>query len=198
MNGIYIFLAPGYEPLEALAPMDVLRRAKLDAKFVSLTESRLVPSTQQYAIQADLTWDDFLSTVDTSSNEGCIIFPGGLPGADNLSANTTLMDMAVEHFKAGGLTCAICAAPDRVIAGHLGGLNGDASLIVGRNVTVYEGFEKRLEEAGASCKRYKGVVVDGNLITAKGPGLAIDFALAVLQALVDCRVYDVVKKAMML
>lgn len=190
MKSIYIFLAEGYEPLEALAPMDILRRAKLDAKFVSLDASRSVTSTQGYAITADLTWDEFIG--DRKKNEtACLIFPGGLPGADTLGQNKALADILNGHFDKGALTCAICAAPARVLARNLG------DKVTGRRMTCYEGFEEDLAAAGA-VPTAEGVTVDGNLITAKGPGLAVEFGLAILSALVDPRIHGVVKGAMML
>ena len=191
MKGCYIFLAPGYEPLEALAPMDVLHRAKVDVKFVSLSDDTVVPSTQGYGISAELCWKDFIRSVDRSSGEGCMIFPGGLPGADSLGENRELMDILTAHFDNGGLTCAICAAPARVLGTNL------KEKLAGRKMTVYSGFENELERYGAICTG-KGVEQDGNLITAKGPGLALEFGLAILERLVDYRVSCVVRKAMML
>lgn len=189
MNGIYIFLAPGFEPMEALVPMDVLRRARLDAKFVSLNNDLAVPSTQGYAITADLTWDEYLAESPEVAEDGCMVFPGGLPGAETLGRFEPLMARLRGHFAAGGLVAAICAAPAKVVAANLP--------VAGRKATVYEGFEEELKAAGAVCLP-DGVVEDGNLITAKGPGLAMPFGFAVLRALTDERVCAVVKKAMML
>lgn len=191
MKGNYIFLAEGYEPLEALAPMDILRRAKLDVKFVSLTDELLVPSTQGYAIEADLCWEDFYSLVELDGSDGCMIFPGGLPGADSLGSFGPLMEILSKHYDRGGLVCAICAAPARVLANCL------EKRLTDRKMTVYEGFEKELSAVGADVCG-DGVVVDGNLITAKGPGLAVDFGFAILSKLVDHRICDVIKHAMML
>lgn len=191
MKGVYIFLAPGYEPLEALGPMDVLHRANIDAKFVSLSDDLVPESTQGYGIQAHLTWDEFIAEVDTDSNEGCMIFPGGLPGADNLGACKELMDIMINHYSRGGLVCAICAAPARVLGRNLG------NMLNGKKMTVYAGFEKELTPYGAVCTG-ADVQIDGNLITAKGPGLAIDFGLAILDSIADHRIYEVVKHAMML
>ena len=191
MKGIYIFLAPGYEPLEALGPMDVLKRAKLDCRFVAMGDSLLIPSTQDYAVQADIVWKDFLESASLDGADGCMIFPGGLPGADNLGSNETLARITRDHFNAGGLTCAICASPARMLTRVFG------KSLSGRKMTVYEGFEGEMTPFGITCTG-ASVQEDGNLITAKGPGLAIDFGLAILQRLVDPRIYNVVKSAMML
>ena len=190
MKGTYIFLAEGYEPLEALAPMDVLRRAHIDCKFVSISDDLLPKSTHDATIQADLTWGQFLKEKDEKGIDA-LIFPGGLPGADNLGGNTALASVLRGHFSNGGLTCAICAAPGRVLARNLG------TALEGRKMTVYEGFGAELDAVGA-INTAADVQVDGNLITAKGPGLAIDFGLAIMERLCDRRVYDVVKHAMML
>jgi len=191
MKGNYIFLAEGYEPLEALAPMDVLRRAKLDVQFVSLTDELLVPSTQGYAIEADLCWEDFYSVVELDGNDGCMIFPGGLPGADSLGAFSPLTQILSKHYDRGGLVCAICAAPARVLASCL------EKRLTDRKMTVYEGFENELTAVGAIATG-EPIVIDNNLITAKGPGLAVDFGLAILSKIADPRVCEVVKHAMML
>lgn len=201
MKGTYIFLAPGFEPLEALAPMDILRRGGVDAQFVSTDEDYFAESTQGYSIVTDLCWEDF---IDESQSEGieCMIFPGGLPGADNLGANAQLMDIARKHYDDGGLTCAICAAPARAIAANLD--------VKGRHMTAYEGFESELEAAGAIVGQADTssatdsevgddkVVIDGNLITAKGPGLAMDFGFAILTALRGPEVCAQVRRGMML
>lgn len=193
MKGTYIFLAQGYEPLEALAPMDILHRAEQDVHFVSIDNDFAVVSSQGYVIEADMTFDEFLLREKDfiDDGKGAMIFPGGLPGADNLSACKTLMDIMIHHFEAGGLTCAICAAPARVLAANLG------QRLAGRQMTAYAGFEDEFSASGAVCTG-EPVVTDGNLITAKGPGLAIDFGLAILKALVDPRIHNVVKHAMML
>lgn len=193
MKGIYVFLAPGYEPLEALAPVDVLHRSELDVHFVSIDDPLEVKSSQDYAIKADMTFGQFLEREEgfISDGGGALIFPGGIPGADNLSACKPLMDTLVRHFEAGGLTCAICAAPARVLAANLG------ERLRGRRMTTYAGFEDELTRFGA-VSTGEAVVRDGNVITAKGPGLALDFGLAILEAIVDPRIYAVVKHAMML
>lgn len=187
---VYIFLTPGYEPLEALAPMDILRRARIEAEFVSVGGLPIPESTQGYGIGTDIGWDDFLEEWNGSDNDGnCLIFPGGLPGAADLGGNGPLMALTREHFAKGGLVCAICAAPAKVVARNLP--------VRGRRMTVYAGFEDELEQAGA-IPTGESVTEDGNLITGKGPGVALEFGFAILRRLADPRVCDVVRKAMML
>ena len=191
MKGTYIFLAEGYEPLEALAPMDVLRRAGVKCRFVSVETGLLPASTQNFGLQADMDFNEFKEEIARDGGAECLIFPGGLPGADNLGDNEALMEILKEHFSAGRLTCAICAAPARVLAKNLG------KALSGRRMTAYDGFGDQLEAAGAVYTA-ADVEADGNLITAKGPGLAIDFGLAILDRLVDHRIFAVAKHAMML
>lgn len=190
MKGTYIFLAEGFEPLETLAPMDILRRANVKCKFVSMDGSPVVMSTHNFGIQSTIDWNEFVRESEETGID-CLIFPGGLPGADNLGGDPELTAILRKHFAEGGLTCAICAAPERVLAKNLG------TALSGRRMTGYDGFDKLIKEAGAI---YTGadVEVDGNLITAKGPGLAIDFGLAIMKEIVDPRIYEVAKHAMML
>lgn len=185
-----IFLAQGFEPLEALAPMDILKRGKTNAIFVSVNQERIVKSTQGYGICADMTWEEFRTSVAAEQIE-CMIFPGGLPGADNLGEHGELMSLMKSHYADGRLTCAICAAPARVLAANLG------NILSGCSMTAYEGFEAELEAAGA-ISTAEGVSTCGHMITAKGPGLAMDFGFAILSALKSPEVTDLVKKGMML
>ena len=155
-------------------------------------ETGLLPqSTQSFGLQADMDFNEFKEEISREGGAECLIFPGGLPGADNLGENVELMSVLKEHFAAGRLTCAICAAPARVLAKNLG------ESLSGRRMTAYDGFGDQLETAGAVYTA-ADVETDGNLITAKGPGLAVDFGLAILERLVDHRIYAVVKHAMML
>lgn len=191
MKGVYIFLAEGFEPLEAVGPMDVLRRGGIEAKFVSISSERMVRSTQGFSIPAHMIWSEFIAAEDNDSCEGCMIFPGGLPGSDNLGSCEALMEIMKRHFGAGGLTCAICAAPSRVLAANLG------TLLDGKRLTMYKGMEGELESHGIN---YTGADVqeEGNLITGKGPGLAVPFGLAILRRIKGSEVHDRVKAGMML
>lgn len=186
----YIFLADGFEPLEAIAPMDILRRGKMDVQYVSISDDYIVESTQGYQIIADLNWEEFLEDI-TDKGLDFMVFPGGLPGADNLGQCEELGKILKIHYDNGGLVCAICAAPARALARVLG------DSLAGRRMTAYEGFEPELQAVGATATG-EGVTVDGNLITAKGPGLAMDFGFAILTALADAQTTAAVRKGMML
>lgn len=164
---VFLFLADGFEIIEALAPVDMLRRAKIDVKTVGVTGST-VTSSCGVAVNADITIDEFVY-----DHADAIILPGGMPGTLNLE-NNQIVQSAIE--KAAGdnvLICAICAAPS--ILGHKG-------LLKGKNAVAFPGFEKDLEGAVISDNY---VVADGNLITAKGAGVATEFGLKIVEMLTD-------------
>ncbi|MDD6728902.1 MAG: DJ-1/PfpI family protein [Eubacteriales bacterium] len=162
---VYLFLADGFETIEALAVVDMLRRAKIDVKTVGVT-GKTVQSAQKITVTADITVDEF-EPLDLDA----VVLPGGMPGTLNLEANGVVqqaVDYAVDNKK---LVCAICAAPS--ILGHKG-------LLKGREAICFPGFEEDLTGAKLS---EKFVVTDGNFITAKGAGVAVDFGLEIVKQL---------------
>ena len=176
---IYVFLAEGFEEIEALTPVDVLRRGGIDVKTVGLG-SKIVIGAHAIPVECDLTENE---AVLDENLEG-IVLPGGMPGTLNLEKSSVVnnfIDYAVENNL---LVSAICAAPS--ILGHKGLLNG-------RCATCYPGFEKDL--TGASVKE-ASVVKDGNFITAKGPGAASDFAFEILKYFKGDKKAEEVKQAM--
>lgn len=165
---IYLFLAPGFEEIEALTPVDVLRRAGLDVCTVAVSDSRIVPGSHNIHVTADL----LLADADFS-DASMLILPGGMPGAKNLRACEPLCRLLVDAAKRGLPIAAICAAP--FILGELGLLQGKCAI-------CYPGFEERLIGATVSDKK---VVRDGNILTAAGMGVALEFALAAVEMLSD-------------
>ena len=163
---VCIFLADGFEMIEALTPCDLLRRAGLDVRLVSVSGAPVVRSSHRVAVTADMTLD----AVDPAKVE-MMLLPGGMPGAEHLYENTALREMVKRHAEKGLPTAAICAAP--FILGRLG-------LLRGRKATCYPGFEKDL--AGAFVTP-GGVVRDGNLLTARGMGVSFPFGLAAVAML---------------
>ena len=162
---VYLFLADGFEIIEAMAPLDMLTRAGIDVKTVGVT-GELVKASCGVEVKADITIDSF----DFYDVEG-IILPGGMPGTLNLE-NSTAVQKAVDNAEnIGALICAICAAPS--ILGHKGLLNG-------KEATCFPGFEEALEGAELS-ESY--VVRDGNIITARGAGVCIEFGLEIVKAI---------------
>ena len=161
---VYVFLAKGFEELEALAPVDVLRRAGVEVKTVGVT-GKQVRGSHNISVSCDITIND-------ATFEGLdgIILPGGLPGTTNLEADETVQKFIDYAAKNGKIIGAICAAP--MILGHKG-------LLQGKNAVCYKGFEKELTGAHVLDRP---AVRDGNTITGWGAGGAMDFALLYLEA----------------
>lgn len=197
MKGNYLFLADGFEISEALATIDMIRRGGICIKTVSIKEDdTVVTSSDGIPVVADMDWSGFAreaeaeSTGEKDAAEGLMVFPGGMPGSVNLAGKKPLMELMIKHFTEGGLVAAICAAPSVVL--HI--LPG----IAGRSVCCYEGFEKALEDAGACVRKDRGVVRDGNVITSRGAGHAIQFGLEIVAAVKGRGTADRVAASIML
>lgn len=165
---VYCFLADGFEETEAIAPVDMLRRAGVTVKTVGIGKS-VITGSHGISVICDLT-DSELRLTDELDG---VILPGGMPGTLNLDASQTVhsaVDFAVLHQK---LVCAICAAPS---------ILGRKGLLSGKKAIAFPGFEKELEGAIISKDP---VVKDGVFITAKGAGVAVDFGLEIVAALVS-------------
>lgn len=174
MKGVFIFLAEGFEDIEALATADVLRRGGVPVELVSITDEPFVVSSHRVAVGVDQTFDYFALNIDKGGTDekDVMIFPGGMPGTRNLAGFDMLMEMMQEHYNDGGTVAAICAAPGLV----LGQLNG----IDGKRVTCFDGFEGYLREAGASFEP-RPAITDGRVITGRSAGHAIAFGLEILK-----------------
>lgn len=175
MKGVFVFLADGFEEIEALATVDILRRGGVDVKTVSITHDRTVRGAHGIPVIADWNRDEFDGCQTLGSDpEDVMIFPGGLPGAKNLAEDYYLMEQTRKHFSDGGTVAAICAAPGLVVS--------QLPEIEGRKVTCYDGFEEALMNEGA---KYTGepAETDGNLITGRGPGCAVRFAVEIVRKL---------------
>ncbi len=162
----YIFLADGFEEIEAITPIDILRRAGIQTVTVSISESLRVVGAHHIAVEADCLF----SQCDFAEADA-LILPGGQPGTTNLGAHQQLLDQLKRHFDAGKLTAAICAAPS---------ILGKLNLLNGKEAICYPGVESALQ--GATISENK-VVKSGNTITAKAAGVAIEFALEVVATL---------------
>lgn len=168
MQMVYLFLADGFEMIEALTPVDILRRAGQTVTVTAVGESLTVKSSHGIPVTADR----LLCDVPAPAPGDMLILPGGMPGAENLYACEILRNRILLHSQKGGMVAAICAAP--MILGRLG-------LLRGRKATCFPGFEKELTGAFVSPGR---VVRDGNLLTARGMGVALPFALEAAAMLV--------------
>lgn len=177
---ICIFLADGFEMIETLTPCDILHRAELDVRLVSVNGKEFVRSTHGVDVKADLK----LCEIDPNALD-MMILPGGMPGAKNLYESQVLISLLLAHAEQNKPIAAICAAP--FVLGKCGILNG-------KNATCYPGFENDLIGAHHSpC----GVVVDGNIITAKGMGVSLEFALAICELLCGKEKRNEIAKAIM-
>lgn len=166
MKEAFVFLAEGFEEIEALSVIDVLRRGGMNVKTVSITQSLQVKGTHGVTVTADVLFDNTMF-----SNPEWLILPGGMPGATNLYEFAPLQGLLRRQAESGhGKIGAICASP-AVVLGQLG-------LLKGKLATCYPGFESLLE--GAKFKN-DPVVVDGNIITGNGPANAAAWALAILK-----------------
>ncbi|MDR0946779.1 MAG: DJ-1/PfpI family protein [Ruminococcus sp.] len=161
---VYIFLADGFEEIEALAPVDILRRGGVDVKLVGIT-GEYISGSHGIVVRSDI--QDFTPDIDTEM----IILPGGMPGTRNLEASPLVQSAIDFCVKGGKYIAAICAAPS--ILGHKG-------LLSGKRATAFPGFEKDLTGAIVSAD---SVVTDGNIITAKGAGAALEFGFELLKVL---------------
>lgn len=165
MKKSFLFLAEGFEEVEALAVVDVLRRGNVDVQTVSVTNNRQVTGAHGVTVTADV----LLADVKDEEAE-CLICPGGMPGAKNLAETPALIEWLQRQVDGQGLVAAICAAPALVFSR----LNIKANCVM----TCYPGFESYLPNASVEdC----GVATDDNVITGKGPGYAVKFGLAVLE-----------------
>ena len=182
MAKVYVFLADGFEDVEALIPIDVLRRGGVEVVTVSTTDFPLVESAHGVNIEADLQFEqcDF-------SDADLRMLPGGMPGASNLYAHEGVCQAVMAQFAAGKKIAAICAAPAVVLA-QLGVLDG-------KKATCYPGFEKALAEAGATYTADL-VTVDGNITTGEGPAAAFPYAYELLAQLVDKQTSDQIAEGM--
>ncbi len=173
MKGVYIFFANGFEETEALAAADVLKRGGVPVKTVSIYDDKFVTGAHNITVIADMTYGEFKATTDFSESgkKDVMIFPGGMPGATNLAGKKDLMELLQRHYAEGGAVAAICASPG-VVLSMLPDLNG-------KTMTCYDGFEDALTAKGVNYTK-NGTETDGNIITGRGPGFAIEFGLAVL------------------
>lgn len=173
MNQVCIHLAPGFEEIEAVNTIDVIRRAGIKILIVSMTENLYVTGSHEITIKADILFTD----VDYS-RVNMIILPGGMPGSANLNTHEGLRKQIQEFFHKGKYLAAICAAP--MVYGNLG-------LLESKEAVCYPGFEKYLKGANISDSL---VIKSDNIITAKGPGAAIQFGLKIVEILIDKKTAD--------
>ena len=177
---VYMFLANGFEEIEALCPLDLLRRAGVEVTTVGINGAETVMGAHGICVHADLP-----DTMFRDSRPEMIILPGGMPGSKNLD-ESRVVDAALRVASANGaFLAAICAAP--MVLGHRGYLKNKTAI-------CFPGFEGELEGATISDKR---VVRDGNIITAAGMGVALDFGLELVAALKSDEAAEQLRRAVL-
>ena len=180
MAKVLVFFAPGLEECEALLCVDILRRAGVEVTIAAVGGSKAVTSARGITVVADTLTEEVL----TDAYDACVL-PGGIPGVDNLKADTVVRRIVQDFAAKGKCIAAICAAPT-VLA--------DFGVLKGKRATVYPGMDAPLTAAGAT---YTGeqVTEDGNVITGEALGAAIPFALALAARLNGQDAADRVAKA---
>lgn len=174
MKGVYIFLADGFEDVEALGTNDVLRRAGLQSQLIGVGEDPFATSSHGVTVSVDGCLPYMDINHKGTSEKDILIFPGGMPGSKTLAACKPLIKLMQDHYDAGGSVAAICAAPGTVLS-QLHGI-ADAT------VTCFDGFEGALEAAGAKFEP-RPAIRSGRIITGRSAGHALSFALEIVKAL---------------
>ncbi|MEE8359798.1 MAG: DJ-1 family glyoxalase III [Candidatus Omnitrophota bacterium] len=161
-----VILADGFEETEAVASIDILRRADIETVVCGLRD-KTVNGAHDIKMIADTTLEELKGPIDA------LVLPGGMPGAENLAKSKKVADMIRDAHKRGALVAAICASPALVLA--------PTGILKGKKATCYPGMEGDLGKGVFFTE--ERVVVDGNIITSRGPGTALAFALAIVEKL---------------
>ncbi|MDD6102223.1 MAG: DJ-1/PfpI family protein [Clostridiales bacterium] len=178
MSKAYIFFAQGFEEIEGLIVVDVLRRGGAEINMVSVSEDLYVTSSHGVTVKCDSLFSD-----NNYEDGDMLVLPGGMPGTKNLAAHAELMELVRKYSSDGKRLAAICAAPS--ILGELG-------LLKGKRATCFPGFEDKLFEAKVTAEK---VVTDGNITTGKGMGAGLLFGLELLAILEGTETADKIAKA---
>ena len=178
MSEVYIFLADGFEEIEGLTVVDLLRRAGIDITMVSITGSKEITGAHNIKVIADELFDE-----TGYNNAKMLVLPGGMPGTTHLLEHKKLCELLLRHNSEDKMIAAICAAPSVL------GMHG---ILEGKKVTCYPGFEDKL--IGANYTNEK-VVKDKNVITSKGLGTAIDFAASIIEHYQGKEAADMIKSS---
>ena len=177
MKKVFIFLAEGFEEMEAITPIDILRRAGVEVVTVSVSDNVMVVGAHKITVKAD----QLFSETDFSDN-AYLILPGGGLGTSNLAAHRGLNELVLSQFEKGKNLAAICAAPS--VFGNLG-------ILSGKEAVCYPGLEDKLIGAVISQDT---VVQSDNIITGKGAGVAIPFVLKIVETLKGKETADKIAK----
>ncbi|CVI73184.1 Chaperone protein YajL [Clostridiales bacterium CHKCI001] len=178
MNKVYAFLADGFEEVEALAVIDILRRADVDVTTFSIMDDLDVKGAHNIVVKADKMIDD----ADWEKAD-LLFLPGGMPGTLNLAACDVLTEQVKQFFDGGKRIAAICAAPSVL---------GELHILKGKKATCYPGFEDKLLGAEHVTD---GVITDGTVTTARGMGYAVDLGLELVKLLIGQETSDEIRES---
>lgn len=177
---VYVMLADGFEEIEALTVIDVLRRGGVETEMVAVKNDKIVVSARNIPVIADVTLDQI-----QLDRKDIILLPGGSKGVDGLGASESLINLLKEHQVQKGLLAAICAGPT---------LPGKLGFYEGIKATCYPGHEEDLHGAIISDQ---DVVVDKNFVTSRGPGTSLSFAYTLLEIIKGPEVSKKIRAAML-
>jgi 4-methyl-5(b-hydroxyethyl)-thiazole monophosphate biosynthesis len=173
MKKVLVFLAEGFEEVEAITPVDYLRRAEIDVLIAAVGNDTLVRGSHGIAILADVLLNDLYLKGSLNANDwDAVLCHGGIPGAANIAASPLACNFLKTMTDAGKLVSAICAAP-AVVLGPLGILNG-------KKFTCFPGLETDVPKG---IWQQDKVAIDGNIITSRGAGTAVNWAHALIEKL---------------
>lgn len=178
MSKVGIFFAEGFEEIEGLTPVDILRRAGIEVTMISITGKLEVTGSHNITVKTEVLAED----VDYTQLDG-VILPGGMPGSKHLKEHDIVNEQIKKFDADKKMVGAICAAPMVL---------GAAGLLKGKKACCYPGFEDQLLGADVVTDR---VVVDQNIITSRGMGKAIIFSLAMIEYFIDKKTADEIKKS---
>ncbi len=167
MSEVSLFLATGFEEIEASTPICFLRHSGISLQTVSVTGNKIVTGAHGVPFVADVLYED----ADFSNNK-MLIIPGGVPGAENLSNHKGLTNLVRQFLEQDKYVAAICAGP--MVLGKQG-------LLKGKTIVCYPGFEDYMH--GAEVKKQESSIIDGKIITANGPGSAMQFSYNITKIL---------------
>lgn len=178
MKQVVMLFAEGYEEVEALMTVDLLRRGGVDVKLASITDAMTVCGSHDIRVEMDTT----LAQVDLGQMDA-ILIPGGLQGTMNLGKDDATCQALKDMFEAGKVVGAICAAPSVL---------GACGILQGKRATCYPGFEDKLEGAEFVDEM---AVADGNVVTSRGLGTSMEFGFKLLEILVSREKAEEIRKA---
>lgn len=179
MKKVYVLLADGFETIEALTPVDVLRRCGIDVETVSITDSKMVISSHNVIVDADrLLGDSSLPDGDM------IVIPGGYPGYFNLGKSESVGDIVKDYWQSGKFVAAICGGPTVLVTN---------AVAIGSRITCHSSVKEKM--SGYQIEE-RPVVIDGKLITASGAGCSLEFSLTIAEILAGRPEVEMLKKKM--